>query len=80
VIVRKQVLCRSCGNEMNPLEYCKSCSEAVQWKCSKCERENDKSIHARCHIIASYSNIALVFEAAMTAACISGLAEMTNLY
>jgi hypothetical protein len=65
---------------MNPLEYCKSCSEAVQWKCSKCERENDKSIHARCHIIASYSNIALVFEAAMTAACISGLAEMTNLY
>jgi hypothetical protein len=26
-------------------EYCPSCNEAVLWKCSSCEKENDKSVH-----------------------------------
>lgn len=78
--LRLRMLCRSCGNEMNPFEYCTSCNEAVLWKCSKCERENDKSIHSRCATVAAnISNVTLVLQTAMTAACISGLAGMTNL-
>jgi hypothetical protein len=26
-------------------EYCPSCNEAVLWKCSTCEKENDRSVH-----------------------------------
>jgi hypothetical protein len=26
-------------------EYCSDCNEAVLWKCSSCEKENDKSVH-----------------------------------
>lgn len=39
------MLCRSCGAEMMATEYCSSCNEAVLWKCSACEKENDKSVH-----------------------------------
>jgi len=65
---------------MNPFEYCTSCNEAVQWKCSKCEKENDKSIHARCYNAAvNFSSVSIALQTAMTAACISGLAGMANL-
>ncbi|AIF84109.1 hypothetical protein NTE_02052 [Candidatus Nitrososphaera evergladensis SR1] len=30
---------------MNAAEFCPECNEAVLWKCSSCDRENDKSIH-----------------------------------
>ena len=40
-----QMLCRACGNEMAASEFCPECNEAVLWKCSSCDRENDKSIH-----------------------------------
>jgi hypothetical protein len=30
---------------MMPTEYCASCNEAVLWKCSSCEKENDRSVH-----------------------------------
>ncbi len=30
---------------MNATEYCPSCNEAVLWKCSSCEKENDRSVH-----------------------------------
>ncbi|HJS82599.1 MAG TPA: hypothetical protein VJ742_07155 [Nitrososphaera sp.] len=30
---------------MNPTEYCAACNEGIQWKCSVCEKENDKSVH-----------------------------------
>lgn len=30
---------------MNATEYCPSCNEAVLWKCTSCEKENDKSVH-----------------------------------
>jgi len=39
------MLCRACGAEMVAEEYCPSCNEAVLWKCSSCEKENDKSVH-----------------------------------
>ncbi len=26
-------------------EYCDSCNEGILWKCSSCEKENDRSIH-----------------------------------
>jgi len=39
------MLCRACGAEMVATEYCSSCNEAVLWKCSSCEKENDKSVH-----------------------------------
>ncbi|WP_415283994.1 hypothetical protein [Candidatus Nitrososphaera sp. FF02] len=26
-------------------EFCPECNEAIVWKCSSCDRENDKSIH-----------------------------------
>lgn len=39
------MLCRACGAEMVATEYCPSCDEAVLWKCSSCEKENDKSVH-----------------------------------
>jgi len=65
---------------MNAFEYCTSCNEAILWKCSRCERENDKSIHSRCKTVAAkISSVALVLQTAMTAACISGVAGMTNL-
>ncbi|HXV46441.1 MAG TPA: hypothetical protein VD736_07205 [Nitrososphaera sp.] len=39
------MLCRACGSEMVATEYCPSCNEAVLWKCSSCEKENDRSVH-----------------------------------
>ena len=39
------MLCRACGGEMLATEYCSDCNEAVLWKCSSCEKENDKSVH-----------------------------------
>jgi hypothetical protein len=39
------MLCRACGAEMVSTEYCSSCNEAVLWKCTNCEKENDKSVH-----------------------------------
>jgi len=39
------MLCRACGAEMVATEYCPSCNEAVLWKCSSCDKENDKSVH-----------------------------------
>jgi hypothetical protein len=26
-------------------EYCSDCNEGILWKCSSCEKENDKSVH-----------------------------------
>ena len=39
------MLCRGCGNELVPFEYCADCNEAIQWKCSSCKKDNDRSIH-----------------------------------
>ena len=30
---------------MSATEYCPSCSEGILWKCTTCEKENDKSVH-----------------------------------
>ncbi|MGI0019880.1 MAG: hypothetical protein ACREAY_05375 [Nitrososphaera sp.] len=30
---------------MTAAEYCPSCNEAILWKCSACQKENDRSIH-----------------------------------
>lgn len=30
---------------MDAAEFCPECNEAVLWRCSSCDRENDKSIH-----------------------------------
>jgi hypothetical protein len=30
---------------MTAAEYCQSCNEAILWKCSSCQKENDRSIH-----------------------------------
>lgn len=65
---------------MNPLEYCSSCNEAVQWKCSRCEKEGDRSVHTSCGSIArNVSNIVIVLQSVISAACISGLTGMPNL-
>ena len=39
------MLCRVCGSEMVAFEYCPDCSECVHWRCSICQKENDKSVH-----------------------------------
>lgn len=31
---------------MAAAEYCSSCNEAVLWKCTSCEKENDRSVHS----------------------------------
>ena len=43
--IDKVMLCRACGNEMIPFEYCSHCNESTQWKCSVCSKESEKSIH-----------------------------------
>jgi len=30
---------------MNATEFCASCNEGILWKCSSCEKENDRSVH-----------------------------------
>jgi len=30
---------------MTAAEYCPFCNEAILWKCSACQKENDRSIH-----------------------------------
>jgi hypothetical protein len=40
------MLCRACGNELIPFEYCPDCDEAIHWRCSICEKENEKSVHS----------------------------------
>ncbi|AIC14902.1 hypothetical protein [Nitrososphaera viennensis] len=35
---------------MNAAEFCPECNEAVLWRCSSCDRENDKSIHTYHHV------------------------------
>lgn len=39
------MLCRACGNEMIAFEYCSQCNESIHWKCSRCSKENEKSVH-----------------------------------
>ena len=39
------MLCRACGNEMSASEYCPNCNEAVLWKCGRCDKESEKSVH-----------------------------------
>lgn len=39
------MLCRACGGEMFATEFCPSCNEGVLWKCTACEKENDRSVH-----------------------------------
>ena len=43
------MLCRACGNEMIAFEYCSDCNEAIQGKCSVCDRQNEKSVHTHCN-------------------------------
>ena len=40
------MLCRACGNESIPFEYCPGCNEAIHWKCTVCEKQNEKSVHS----------------------------------
>jgi hypothetical protein len=30
---------------MSATEFCPSCNEGILWKCTSCEKENDKSVH-----------------------------------
>ena len=39
------MLCRACGSEMVPFEYCAECNEGIHSRCSICKKENDKSVH-----------------------------------
>jgi predicted amidophosphoribosyltransferase len=39
------MLCRSCGQELDPVRTCAMCKETVQWKCFACNKEGDTSIH-----------------------------------
>jgi predicted amidophosphoribosyltransferase len=39
------MLCRSCGQELDPIRACAMCKETVQWKCFTCNKEGDTSIH-----------------------------------
>lgn len=60
------MLCRACGNELIPFEYCPDCDEAIHWRCSICEKENEKSVHSH------YLNNQIQRKASMagaTAAC-----------
>ncbi len=53
---------------MNPFEFCSSCNEAVQWKCSNCDRENDKSIHTHYENVTTESfRLSIVIQTAVTA-------------
>jgi hypothetical protein len=39
------MLCRGCGNEMIGFGCCIDCHEIIQWICSICEKESDRSVH-----------------------------------
>ena len=45
---------------MNATEFCSSCNEAVLWKCSLCEKENDRSVHTNHPAIPESSRAASV--------------------
>ena len=38
------MLRRACGNELNPIKYCPECNEAIHWRCSICEKENENVV------------------------------------
>jgi hypothetical protein len=69
------MLCRSCGNEMNPFEYCDSCNQAVHWKCSACQKENDKSIHIH-YEREEVSKLSNIIQGAIAVSWASGLSGL----
>jgi hypothetical protein len=54
------MLCRGCGNDMNVIEYCCDCNEAIHWRCRTCKRENEKSVHIHHMKEKQFSEIPLV--------------------
>jgi hypothetical protein len=72
------MLCRACGNELIAFEYCFECNEAIHWKCSSCERENEKSVHTHNNIqkVQDPSKKASVTGAAAVATLVSGLSSI----
>ena len=72
------MLCRGCGNELIAFEYCPECDEAIHWKCTSCERENEKSVHTHTNIqkVQDLSKKASVAGAAAVATLVSGLSSI----
>jgi hypothetical protein len=72
------MLCRGCGNELIAFEYCSKCDEAIHWKCSSCERENEKSVHTHTSMQKEQdlSKKTSVAGAAAVATLVSGLSSM----
>ena len=72
------MLCRACGNELLAFEYCPECNEAIHWKCSSCEKENEKSVHTHNSIqkVQDISKKASVAGAAAVATLVSGLSSI----
>ena len=73
------MLCRGCGNELIAFEYCPECDEAIHWKCTSCERENEKSVHTHTtnmQKVQDLSKKASVAGAAAVATLVSGLSSI----
>ena len=72
------MLCRACGNELIAFEYCPECSESIHWRCSSCERENEKSVHTHNSMqkVQDLSKKASVAGAAAVATLVSGLSSI----
>ena len=72
------MLCRGCGNELIAFEYCPECDEAIHWKCTSCERENEKSVHTHTNMrkVQDLSKKASVAGAAAAATLVSGLSTI----
>ncbi|HVX03473.1 MAG TPA: hypothetical protein VHA09_10010 [Nitrososphaera sp.] len=63
---------------MDAAEFCSECNEAVLWKCSYCDRENDKSIHTSHPVEGEgYSKATAVVGAILTA--VSGMSVALTL-
>lgn len=57
------MLCRSCGQELDPTRRCAMCKETVQWKCFVCNKEGDTSIHVHAGTISTSLAIGRISEA-----------------
>jgi hypothetical protein len=57
------MLCRSCGQELEPVRMCAMCKEAVQWKCFACNKEGDASIHVHSGTISASLHLGRISEA-----------------
>ena len=44
----RQDSCRSCGNEVQAINFCQVCDKPIQFQCQECDQFLDEQIHFVC--------------------------------